>query len=495
MLLAVLLTLAVALSGTLPSRTRQAQAQPADGTAAWRLGGPGLDEPRDLGADRDGNTYVLGVFSDTLDADPGPEERLLTSNGGSDVFLVKYAPDGSVLWAWSIGGPGQDEGYALAMAPDGGVFIAGGFVGAVDFEPGEGDAGIDSGSERQGFIARYGADGVLAWVAPLGLAGDDAIMSLALDAGGNVVAAGLSRLSTVPGQPFPVSHGDLFALRLDGDGRLLWSAVLPTQTVGVQPVAVAVTPAGEMLVAGAYTGTVRVALGAGLVNATSAGGSDILLLKLTPAGGLIWARSIGGPADDAPGPKGLAVDADGNVALVGTFGGVVDLNADGAFLLESQGLSDILAASLDAGGVLRWASSLGGPGPDGGVGVAVDGARYVYLTGWFTGTISPPAGQRGGPLSAQGQGGASDALVAKLTPSGQPAWMRGFGGRVTGAERSSTAMATVVGPQGDIRLAGRFFGADVDFDPGPSALTLSSEGQSDLFVVDLGADGLSRRMP
>ena len=38
--------------------------------------------------------YVTGHFVDTSDFDPGPDLEELTSNGGSDVYLTRFPPDG-----------------------------------------------------------------------------------------------------------------------------------------------------------------------------------------------------------------------------------------------------------------------------------------------------------------------------------------------------------------------------------------------------------------
>lgn len=483
-----LLGAALALPPSSAGSVAHAQSAAAD-ALVWSIGGPGMDEARQLAVDPAGNVYVAGLFTSTVDADPGPSEVTLTSAGDTDIFLAKYAPDGSVVWAWSIGGPNSEQVNAVAADLQGNVYIAGGVAGQVDFEPGEADASVNVGSERSGFVAKYDGAGALLWVTPLGLAGDDEVLAIALDGAGNLAAAGLAQMTTSPGQPSTVQRGNLFALRLDAAGRLLWSAVLPTASEGMGPVGVALSGEGEIVLAASYTGTVRVALGAGLVDTTSAGGSDILVLKLTPSGDLAWARSIGSPGNETPGTGGLALDPSGNVVLTGTFDGLLDVGGDGLFVLDSQGESDVLVASLGAGGAVRWASSFGGAGRDGGQRVVTDAASYVYVAGWFTGAATTPAGLDGRALTGRGQSGAADGLLAKFTPDGQLAWARAFGGRGEGPGRSSIATAVTMHPRGDVFLAGRFFGTDVDFDPDSGIAILSSMGQSDGFVAALGPGG------
>ena len=142
---------------------------------------------------------------------------------------------------------------------------------------------------------------------------------------------------------------------------------------------------------------------------------------------------------------------------------------------------------------MRWAASIGGTGPDGGQRVVTDAARYVYVAGWFSGALTTDPGQDGRALVGRGQSGATDALLAKYTPDGQLAWVRGFGGRGIGPSQSSLATMALIDARGDVLLAGRFFGTDVDFDPDAGTAILSSAGQSDGFVAKFGPDGTLRR--
>jgi len=48
-----------------------------------------------LTSDYNGNVYVCGDYYYTVDFDPGPGIEEHTSNGGVDVFLSKFPPDGN----------------------------------------------------------------------------------------------------------------------------------------------------------------------------------------------------------------------------------------------------------------------------------------------------------------------------------------------------------------------------------------------------------------
>jgi hypothetical protein len=53
------------------------------------------DEGYGVAADGSGNAFVTGYFNETVDFDPGPGVDNHTSNGGWDVFLSKFPPDGN----------------------------------------------------------------------------------------------------------------------------------------------------------------------------------------------------------------------------------------------------------------------------------------------------------------------------------------------------------------------------------------------------------------
>lgn len=487
-----LLVLAAPVAGGLAPGASVAAAQ-STRTPIWDLGGPEVDEVRHVATDAAGQVYVAGVFAGTLDVDPGPGRVELVSNGDADIFVAKYSPSGVVVWAWSIGGTGRDDVRQIAVDSADSVYIAGSIVGEVDFAPDDDTALVEAGRARQGFVAKYDADGALLWASALDLPGSDEVLALALDGVGNALVAGWSGIIPVghpaswsSGAAGAVRRGDLFVLRLDPSGRVGWSAVLPTGSEGIAPVGLAVGPGGAVHVAASFTGAVRVLVGEKLVEHASAGGADLLLLRLTPSGGLDWSRAVGGDGHDVP--VGLAVDGDGNLAVTGTFNGALDVGGDGALVLEAEGEDDAFLLSFDGSGEPRWGVRLGGPGYDGGQAVAVDAARYVYVAGWFAGRPAMERAPDRSRLRARGRNGATDALIAKYTPDGELAWVRGFGGKVAGAERSSAATALALDWRGDVVLGGRFWGA-VDFDPGAAVRTLTSRGASDGFVVRLGPDG------
>ncbi len=219
-------------------------------------------------------------------------------------------------------------------------------------------------------------------------------------------------------------------------------------------------------------GSFRGSLDAGGGPLASAGGLDVFVTKLDPAGGHLFSARFGDGGDQRG--ASLAVDGAGNVVLVGTFTGSLDL---GGGPLASAGGVELFVAKLDGAGQHLWSRRVEGDfsvfeaSPDG---VAVDGAGNVFLAGSVRG-----AADLGGGAVAPGAGDA--LLVAKLDPAGNPLWTK----RVEGDFNRRVAIA--VGGDGNAVLTG---GVDdtVDFGGGPLAPKLDVSSL-DVFLLKLDANG------
>ena len=74
--------------------------------------------------DADGYTYVVG----TTTGDLGTH----LSDGGDDLFLTKLDSEGQVVWQQTLGVAGEAQGAAVSLTPDGGVVVAGSVTGPFD---------------------------------------------------------------------------------------------------------------------------------------------------------------------------------------------------------------------------------------------------------------------------------------------------------------------------------------------------------------------------
>ncbi|WP_437900513.1 SBBP repeat-containing protein [Sorangium sp. So ce124] len=308
----------------------------------------------------------------------------------------------------------------------------------------------------------------------------------------------------------------------DGLECIVWAAAYG-QTGDVHPMGIASDAEGNVFVSAAFFGTITI----GDETFASADTTDVLLMKLSPAGDVLWARQFGDRSADNP--WGLAVDSKGNPVVAGqTTSGAIDFGGGplprGAFIVRldssgehiwSKGLGggydasihavaidardnvivagsfaqpidlgggpiqpdegeDIIVAKLDgATGLVTapgcWAKKFGGTGAQGPNAVAVDRSRNIFVAGWTSGAID-----LGGVFDVE-----NNSFVVKLTPSGAPAWVRRLG------EPLSVQTAGIaVDASGRPVVAGHY-SRELRIEP----YTLTASDGLDTFVVQLEADG------
>ena len=93
----------------------------------------GTDKGQAIATDAAGNVYTTGYFQGTIDFDPGPGVSLMTSAGGTDIFVVKLDSAGNFVWARQFGGTSDDQGNGIAVDASGNVLTTGYFKGTADF--------------------------------------------------------------------------------------------------------------------------------------------------------------------------------------------------------------------------------------------------------------------------------------------------------------------------------------------------------------------------
>lgn len=188
-----------------------------------------------------------------------------------------------------------------------------------------------------------------------------------------------------------------------------------------------------------------------------------------PACNDLWAKKIG---DDVNGASVThAVDATGNIFLVGGFTGVLDL---GTGALTSQGEQDVLVAKLTSDGAPIWSKRFGDEKGQIALSVATDGSGNVIVGGIAQGTVD----FGGGPRTASEAG---EAFLFKLDPSGNHLWSKLLGSGVGSIGGAPTAFWVSADASGGIVISGSGNG-DLDGTEQPLADASS-------FVAKLDSDG------
>jgi hypothetical protein len=355
---------------------------------------------------------VGDVYEEVVLGEGEPNETTL---GDADctmtlMFLAEYEPDGSLSWAKQIGDCwNRAIGSASVALSDGSVVVTGRiYSGQVVFGEGEpNETSLDTNTGTL-FLAKFAADGELAWVKQPTGGGEG--LSLSRYPDDTFVLTGIlyGHMTLGLGEPNETildnpnsAYRDVFLAKYDGDGRLIW-ARRDGGELHENAYSVTVMPDGGAAITGDYTGIAI--FGAGEPNETQLPPSHgFFVARYAADGRLVWVRS----AHEGTTASGFGVAAmpDGAIAVSGWFAEDVLILGEGEpneTWLSLSGVpgddTDAFVAKWNEDGTLAWALKAGGPdtwisesffpftGGDIAKAVAVSPAGdALYVTGTFVG--------------------------------------------------------------------------------------------------------------
>jgi hypothetical protein len=286
--------------------------------------------------------------------------------GNYDMYIIKLNNSYVFQWSGTVGGTGADRAYSLTQTTDGG-FV---FAGYTSFPP---------SSDGDFYIAKYNSIGNFLWSRTLAGSVIHAAMSVShtsdggciatgtttylsnngdcyivkLDAGGNLqwnkIIGGtgqeISRtiIQTIDGgyvasgstNSFGVQGNDLYVIKTDANGNLLWSATIGGTNNQVANSVIQTADSGYALV-----GSTEPAIG----------NMDMYIVKLDKTGSFQWAKNVGGGSNDIA--NSIIQNPDGSYVLTGET--------------HSFGVNgpDMYIVKFDVNGIFQWSRVAGGTGTD-----------------------------------------------------------------------------------------------------------------------------------
>jgi uncharacterized delta-60 repeat protein len=356
------------------------------------IGGSGqLDRGQDIAADSSNNVIMAGITRND-------------GAGANDGLIVKYDPEGSVLWDRTLGGTSTDEFYRIAIDSSDNIIAAGR------------EASVDAGGYDM-FIAKYNSSGSIQWQRRLGGTGNDYFYGVGVDSSDNIYVSGYTASDGAGGE-------DALIAKYNSSGTLQWQRTLGDSGTN-RSWDLAVDSSDDIIICG-QTGSpfsgllakynssgtlqwsrsmggsgsesiLQIAVDSsdniifsGTTTTDGVGGSSNLVGKCNSSGVVQWKKTLGGTATDNV--SGVAVDSNDNIII----NGITQSDGGGSYAW--------IIAKYNSSGTLQWQKNLSGTGSDFGRCVAVDAKNNVLVTGWVDLTVSATL---------------SDwAVIAKLPPDG-----------------------------------------------------------------------------
>ncbi len=353
--------------------------------------------PQSVSVLTSGDVLLTGLFNGDGFNTLAFGSQSVVASTGFEAFILRTSRGGQPLAMTSLSAPGSDQvGLASAAGPGGRFAIGGHYTGSFS----TGAVTLPAPSTFDGFVVSFDAAGVAEWGYALTPGTHANVMDLAYFGGGDIVVGGSQSGTgtTIGGEGGYL--GDAVVVRLAGStGTPVWTKVL----IGSGPDgdlvrAVSVDPAGDVLIAGEYGtgGGGTLDLGGGVVLPAGPTRQGFVAKLDGTTGSAIWAvpfASLGsGVVYD------VAVDGVGATYAVGATTGAVTIGGT-----LSQGAAggdfDMVVARIAPDGTPAWAAVYGGSALERAMGVALDGAGRIVVSGF---TASATVALGGPPFSGAG---------------------------------------------------------------------------------------------
>lgn len=317
-------------------------------------------------------------------------------------------------------GAGTDAAYD----PDGSIYLCSGFFGNIDFDSGAGAAVLTS-----------------------------------------------------PDQTFT----DMALCKYDSLGQFIWGFSMGNPGSSDEPTALAVHPAGGVVMASGAFGTFDADPGAGMAMTSPTGTSNNLFVSRYLADMTYqWSFMIGVSGTNLAADD-IAVDASGNTWVCGRYQGTLDLDPSAAsFPITSAGSYDGFVAKYDAAGAFVTGWSISGASAEERVrNLAFDANGDLIMSGTMASTADFDPGPGTATVTATGL----RVFIAKYTATGAFISVDHFGGTATVLD----AQRMVLDPMGNILLCGVVYGA-TSLDPNSSATQVSTGSNRWMWIAKYDAD-------
>lgn len=257
------------------------------------------------------------------------------------VVAALDAGTGAKTWAISVDATEWVVIASVAASADG-IAIGGTFQGTLRIA----DSVVASAGRTDGFVAKLGLDGKLAWLVRVGGDQADAVAGVAIAHDRVAVAGSVASGAELLGEPLPTADdrallADAFVAELDGNGKRVWSKTFGSDADD-RVAGVTIDASGRVVVAAIARGEYKL----GGRSYTARGPADGLVAWFSPDGEPVSVAQLGGAELD--GLRGIVAVGD-RVVVGGFFSGTLPLAGQSLHAIGDDAFLALLDGGKDLG--------------------------------------------------------------------------------------------------------------------------------------------------
>jgi hypothetical protein len=363
------------------------------------IGGDSFDVPTRVIVDSENNIVIVGS-TESLDFPITTDAMQSTLGGYRDGFIVKIAPNGTMIFSTYLGGTGEEIINGIEFDGEGNYLL-----GGHSASTGLGTPGVyqeNSQGSVDAFVARISANGsALEMFSYIGGSNIDRCYSMTVDSSFNYIITGISESSDYPTTDgaFQTNHTGSFSdatlTKIAHNGTTLLFSTFVGGSDTEFGVGVDIDADDNIILAG-YTASDDLVV-KDAIQPDHAGGFDIFIAKFSSTGNLSFLTYYGTNTTDLA--SDLEIESEGNIIFVG-------------ITYSSDASGDVSVTKLSSDGQTVMTSSIiGGRLPDSGDDIAIDSEDDIVISGYTDSTDFPvSAGAYQSELA-----GSSDAFVYHVT--------------------------------------------------------------------------------
>jgi hypothetical protein len=318
------------------------------------FGGNDWDFGLDIYVDDLGYMYLLGDTKSAVFPIVGVNADPTFNGGNNDVFISKFAPNGTLVFSTYFGGGGADAPRGIFVDPSGNMYIVGDTTSTN--LPIEGvNANSTFGGGNEGFVAIFSSNGTLLYSTYLGGRYTEYARAIHVDQVGNFYVGG-----STSSPDFPIvgiyanstyKGTDGFVTKFDTDGQIVYSTYFGgNETDRVNGIEVDLSY--NIYISG-ETESLDFPISGVNSNSTFGGGfSDAYVSKFASDGMLIYSTYLGGSDSDSA--NNVGIDPLGNIYAAGdTYSTNFPITGAYANSTFGGGILDGFVSIISSGGELN----------------------------------------------------------------------------------------------------------------------------------------------